>query len=192
MSPVISVRKSRSRGEFTIRLFLTAVVVYALCILIAWLPSRFLEPPRANQSLLLPPVFYLTTLFLAIGSTTLDRAVRLVRRERQSAFRRSLFVSLVTGTLFVGLQSYGIWYLLESGHAAHDVQTGAQGFAYVFVILHGLHFTVAMMFLIFVTLQSIDERYDHEYYWGVVVCAWFWHLLGAVWLAILAIFVIVL
>ena len=69
-------------------------------------------------------------------------------------------------------------------------QTGAHVFAFVFVALHAMHFVVALWFLTFVTLKARYERYDHEYYWGVTVCTWFWHALGLVWLAILAVFAV--
>ncbi|MFO1093983.1 MAG: hypothetical protein U0992_11835 [Planctomycetaceae bacterium] len=35
------------------------------------------------------------------------------------------------------------------------------------------------------TARAHAERYDHEYYWGVSVCAWFWHALGIAWLFVL-------
>ena len=58
----------------------------------------------------------------------------------------------------------------------------------MFAVLHVLHFTVAMMFLVYVMLRSFQDRYDHEYYFGVTVCTWFWHVLGIVWVAILLVF----
>ena len=56
--------------------------------------------------------------------------------------------------------------------------------------LHAMHVIVATLFLSLVTVRTFAERYDHEYYWGVSVVAWFWHGLGIVWLAILAVFAI--
>ena len=51
-------------------------------------------------------------------------------------------------------------------------------------------FVVATLFLSLVAVRTFADRYDHEYYWGVSVVAWFWHALGIVWLAILAVFAI--
>ena len=56
--------------------------------------------------------------------------------------------------------------------------------------LHGMHFVVAVLFLSYVTVRALADRYDHEYYWGVSVAAWFWHALGVVWIGILAVFAI--
>jgi cytochrome c oxidase subunit III len=43
---------------------------------------------------------------------------------------------------------------------------------------------------VWVTLSALSDRYDHEYYWGVKICALFWHALGIVWLVILMAFLI--
>jgi heme/copper-type cytochrome/quinol oxidase subunit 3 len=57
-------------------------------------------------------------------------------------------------------------------------------------MLHGMHFVVALLFLCHITVQAMADRYDHEYYWGVTVCAWFWHALGVAWVAILFVMLI--
>ena len=44
---------------------------------------------------------------------------------------------------------------------------------------------VCVLFLCYVTVQALADRYDHEYYWGVSICAWFWHALGIAWVALL-------
>jgi len=56
--------------------------------------------------------------------------------------------------------------------------------------VHALHFTVAIWWLLWVLLSALEDRYDHEYYWGVYACGWFWHALGAVWAVLLAVFLI--
>ncbi len=58
-------------------------------------------------------------------------------------------------------------------------------------ILHGLHVTVAMMVLSYVTLRALNDRYDLEYSFGVSVCTWFWHILGVVWIFILGAYAVV-
>ena len=62
--------------------------------------------------------------------------------------------------------------------------------AFAFALLHGVHFIVALLFVVFVFLRAFADRYDHEYSWGVTFCAWFWHALGIAWLAIMTAFLI--
>ncbi len=183
---------SRSRtvgqSEFAVRLFLVWVAVLTSASVLGWTFTRVFGEPVARGGVVLPRAFICSTVLLLVGSWLLQHALHQVRLERQRPFRRSLLAALATGTLFIALQSYGLWYLLHAAHPTTDTQTGAHGFVFVFALLHALHFTVAMMFLVYVTLQSQRDRYDHEYYWGVTVCTGFWHVLGLAWLAILLVF----
>jgi len=119
------------------------------------------------------------------------RAVGAVRREKQRRFRRRLLIALIAGVGFVAVQSYGLWCLFGSQpRTAEAASTGPQAFVFVLTVLHGMHVSIALMFLTFVYLKSLINRYDHEYHWGVTFCGWFWHALGMVWLAIVFVFLI--
>jgi heme/copper-type cytochrome/quinol oxidase subunit 3 len=67
------------------------------------------------------------------------------------------------------------------------VETGASPYVAVISALHAVHFVVALMFLVFVTVHAFADRYDHEYYFGVTICSWFWHALGVAWLIVLGV-----
>lgn len=125
-----------------------------------------------------------SSILLFVGSGCLWRAVESVRRERQARFRLWLVRALTAGTLFVGVQTFALSRLIRQQPAA-EAETGAAAFAAVFATLHGIHFVVALLFLCYVTVQALADRYDHEYYWGVTVCTYFWHALGLAWIAIL-------
>ena len=96
--------------------------------------------------------------------------------------------SLGVGIAFVVFQTQGLACLLPQKKAVYE--TGLGDGAFAFALMHGVHFIVALFFVVFVFLQGLAGRYDHEYSWGVTFCAWFWHALGIVWLAIVAGFVI--
>lgn len=180
---------SRSQGTFTLWLFAVTAGVMSVATLIAQGLISYGDSPYSSGQIGLPSVFWITTGLLVVGSAFLQRAQGFVQREKQQPFRRSMVWALAAGTLFVGVQSYGVWRLIGF-QTPSEVQTSASAFILVFVALHGLHFTVAMMFLVYVTLKSHADRYDHEYYWGVTVCAWFWHVLGLAWVAILGVIII--
>jgi cytochrome c oxidase subunit 3 len=136
-----------------------------------------------------PPAFGFSSGFLLAGSVALQQALQAVRVEKPVRFRRALLAALISGTVFVGIQCFGLWCLIQ-GQRPEDVSTGVNAFIVMFAALHGLHFVVALMFLCYVTIKGFAARYDHEYFWGVQVCAWFWHALGILWLAILGVFLI--
>ncbi|MBT6154460.1 MAG: hypothetical protein HOL01_24135 [Planctomycetaceae bacterium] len=170
--------------------FRAAVFGFALAAGLAWLLIRVVPVVMPASRVGFPAAFYFSTLLLVSGSVLLHRATWEVRRERQPTFRRALLAALVVGVLFIAVQSFGLWCLFGQQRPA-EVATGAGAFVFVFSFLHGLHFVLAMLFLVFVTVRALVGRYDHEYYWGVLVCGYFWHALGVLWLVILAVFAVV-
>ena len=177
------------QGDFARWFFLISLVVFGVAAALAFLLIEYGGTLKQSAAVLMPLPFWFSTVLLAIGSGFLQRSLGYVRIERQGPFRRCLLRALVAGTLFVGVQSYGLWCLKENQVPAR-VMTGSNAFIFVFAFLHAMHFIVALLFLVFVTLQGLADRYDHEYYWGVTVCTCFWHLLVVVWVFILAVFVI--
>lgn len=175
------------RSAFALRfMFASAGVIAAAAGLAAGL-IRFAGPHLAERGM--PFLFVASTLLLISGSASLHRAVHHVRLEKQFRFRRALVAAVATGVLFVGVQSSAL-ALLVRRMDPEQVATGAAQFLFTAVALHGLHFALALLLVVFVTLRAMMDRYDHEYFWGVVCCAWFWHALDAIWLAILAVLAI--
>jgi heme/copper-type cytochrome/quinol oxidase subunit 3 len=172
-----------------VQFILVSAVVYATCLSLAAALIHLLPTHVDPGRVVFPPAFWVTTALLAFGSGSLQYGVSCVRHERQKPFRRSLIAALVAGTLFVGIQMYGLWCMIAN-QLPDDVQTGANAFIVVIGALHAIHFSLALLFLVWVTLSALADRYDHEYSWGVTLCAWFWHGLGIVWLGILAILAI--
>ena len=175
------------KSEFALRLFAAAVAAFALAGGLGFGLVRLFGRPIEGG--LLPPAFLASTLLLAAGSACLHGGVGKVRRERQRPFRGLLLAGLAAGTAFVGVQSYSLWWMLKY-REPEQMAAGVTAFLFVTVFLHAMHFAVALLFLVYVALQAHVDRYDHEYYWGVVVCGWFWHALGVVWLVILGVFAI--
>lgn len=184
-----TIHRPAAASLLALRFIFVSVAIYAAAgalafVLIHWVPSAAV-PGRV----VFPPVFWFTSVLLALNSGCLQQAVHCVRHERQQPFRRGLICALVAGTLFVGAQSYGLQSLMRN-QVAEETQTGANAFIAIMTTLHAMHLSLALLFLIWVTLNALADRYDHEYFWGVRVCAWFWHGLGIVWVCILMMFVI--
>ncbi len=178
-----------SRSEFAVRFAVVSALLLLLAGLLAAMLLQFFPVPHKGASTQFPPAFLASTGLLLIGSASLSRACGFVRHERQRPFRQHLLLSLAAGTLFVTTQTYALTWLIRQQSAA-DAQVGVVPFVAVMAALHALHFIIALMFLVFVTVRAFADRYDHEYYWGVTICAWFWHILGIVWLVVLAVIAI--
>lgn len=188
----VSTLGGHSPSQVALRFFVAAALAFCTAGLVAFLLMDLHRQFGAGMVHAVPPAFLVSSLLLFGASVSLGRAVGAVRIERQRPFRRSLVTALALGALFVGVQSYGLSCLLENEQTRTAAATGEHAFAFVLTSLHGLHVTVALLFLSFVTVRALGDRYDHEYYWGVTCCAWFWHVLGIVWVGALAVFAIAL
>lgn len=184
-----TIERASSSSRLAVRFIVVSASVYAAALGLGLSLIHLFPPPMIPGRVVFPPAFCVTTVLLALGSGLLQHGAWSVHHERQKPFRRSLLVALVAGTLFVGIQTYGLRCLARN-QLPDDVQTGANAFIIIFVALHAMHFSLALLFLVWVTLNAFADRYDHEYSWGVTLCAWFWHALGIVWLCILVVFVI--
>ncbi len=170
------------------RFFLSTVLQAVVVLIAASLLCLLLGKQQPSAKLRLPPVFFLSTLFLAVGSWFLERARAFVRRERQAEFRRSLLLSLSFASAFVAVQGYGLWAIDKGIRTPNESQLGVHGFVIMLTALHAMHFIVAQSVLLWVTLSAFADRYDHEYFFGVTFASWCWHGLGIVWVGILFIF----
>lgn len=189
MPPIVTTHRPSGQSGLMVRFILTAAGIYAAVGGVSWILVRVFPAHEVAAEAMFPPVFWGTTLLLFTGSYSLQRSVSFVQHEKQRPFRRSLIAALIFGTLFVAVQSYGLYNLVHHQRPI-EVQTGANAFLTLFAALHAMHFTLALLCLVWVTLNALADRYDHEYYWGVKICALFWHALGIVWLVILMAFLI--
>lgn len=168
-----------------LRFFLLAVAALLLAGVAAWGMTLAFGRPR-GEGFGTPPALILSTLLLWMGSYAMSQALRSVRREKQRPFRGWLLVGYLIGSLFMGVQSFALWSWFPTERHP-EASLGAVPFILTAAALHGLHFLVAVLFVAFVLSRAWVDRYDHEYHWGVTICAWFWHALGILWLVILGV-----
>lgn len=186
----MSNRWDLARASLARRFFLATFLQCGVILLLGFSLGFVFGHPEPTENLELPTAFQFGTMFLAIGSWCLHDAHANVRLERQRRFRMSLLLALSAAVLFVAVQSYGMWALVNSISPELEMQTSIHGMVIMFAAIHAMHFIVAQSILLWVTLSAFADRYDHEYYWGVTFACWCWHVLGIVWIGILCIFAI--
>ncbi|MCH2203534.1 MAG: hypothetical protein MK102_16325 [Fuerstiella sp.] len=181
-------RHLRKPGTFAVAFFILAAALLTVAIGCAWLATLIVKPdPNGNRSAFIVS-FLVSTGLLTVGSIQLIRATGFVKRERQREFRQCLTSALTAGTAFVSVQTYGLYSLITL--RTDDFATGVRHAAFVFIMLHAVHVVIALLFLVYIRLQALTDRYDHEYSLGITFCSWFWHGLGIAWAAILAVFTV--
>lgn len=134
----------------------------------------------------LPLAFLFSTACLVAVSVGLAKAESFAKRERQAKLRRSLAVSLIAALAFLIVQALALEGLVRQIAPDHAA-TEPTAFLFVAVALHAVHVSAAVLWLIYVCLQGVAGRYDHESRFGLTLCAWCWHALGIVWMAILTV-----
>jgi cytochrome c oxidase subunit 3 len=170
--------------------FALGVAAVTSAVALSVLLIKLLGRP-AGATFHIPAAFAASTLLLGVGSVLMASALRAVRWERQELFRKRLAQAVAAGILFMGTQTYALWTILPAERSANLASLGVAPFAVMLAAVHALHFLVATLFVTYIAVQAHAGRYDHEYHWGVTFCAWFWHVLGIVWMAILAVYSIV-
>jgi cytochrome c oxidase subunit 3 len=180
-------RHATGQSRTALTFFLLAATAFGIAILLATDLAGLIGRPVVRERFWFPPAFAVSTALLVAGSVAMIKSVAAVRREKQRTFRRWLLIALGIGACFMGVQGYGLWALLPAERATGDASLGATPYVLMLAALHALHLSVAVLFLAFVLARAENDRYDHEYYWGVSICGWFWHALGIAWLFVLLI-----
>ncbi|MEX1042138.1 MAG: cytochrome c oxidase subunit 3 [Pirellulaceae bacterium] len=192
MSAISSVRSQEYQAKLGFALFLVSLGVFFIASLVAFLVIRFtVGSQRTLPWDSLPWGLAISTLAVIGVSVALHQAVLGVRRERQRRFRVGLGVAILLACVFLLFQGQGLAHLLAS-HAQDLAKSGGQlhGLMFALVLVHALHVVGGMIALAVVTARASRNAYDHEKYWGVELCAGYWHFLDGVWIAMLAVFLI--
>lgn len=188
----IPARNADGTSRQALQFFGLATVAIGIAVVLFWLLCRRCGRLPTVERVLFPPAFAVSSTLLLLGSFSLHRAVIFVRIEKQRIFRFCLIMSLFLGSLFMGVQGYALWLIFPIERAYETATLGVTAFILCLATLHGLHFLVAVLFVAFIISRTWADRYDHEYHWGVQICAWFWHFLVIVWIAIMAVIAIAL
>ena len=149
---------------------------------------------------LLPPILFLNTAVLVLSSLTMELARRNIFREidvleewlglGQPAMRRArpwLAATLALGLLFLAGQALAWRQLTAQGFAFDRWATPASYFFYLITGLHAAHLALGIVALIFCVgalgwLKRVEYRQI-----AVDATAWFWHSMGAAWIALFAV-----
>ena len=147
--------------------------------------------PRPGEALALGPVV-LATLILIASSATLNEALDALRRGNSLFARRWLIWTLLAGSLFLLIQAYEWWDLIDTAlailpHPGVPLVSnpwGASTFVQTFFLatgLHGLHVAIGlalMIWLLGTKTHTIEDRLE--------VVALYWHFVDFVWIFILS------
>ena len=190
---LVPARRDLYQATMVFYLFLASLTMFFLASLATYCIIRtqaFQPIQRSYEALQLPISFWISTLLLVAISVLLQRACWLVHRERQLEFRRWLIWAWFVSFTFVFIQAIGMDQLLTHHFTQTDGSTKVYGMSFTLALIHALHVLGGMIFLAFIIIQSLRNKYDHERHWAVNHCAAYWHFLDVVWFSMLIVFVV--
>lgn len=128
------------------------------------------------EPIALPPILWWSTALIVASSVPFEIGRRVFRRGRWRLATRLLSATLVMGCAFIGCQVTAWRELVAQG--AYLVGNPHSAFFYVFTGLHAAHLLGGMIGLFVVLLKRIKRRET------VDIVAYYWHFLGALWIAL--------
>lgn len=148
----------------------------------------------------IPVVFHLSTFAILISSVFLKIAEKAVKKEEAMRVRNYTIYVFVAGILFLTLQYYGWLQFVNEGITMRGSQSGS-----FFFLLSGLHAFHIMLGLFFILLmiarihKTTLDNISHLIYFSDPVrkmnfnlTAFYWHIVGGIWIFLYLIFMLVL
>jgi cytochrome c oxidase subunit 3 len=174
-----------------------SISVLFLALTVTYLFSKGLDGAQAR--LPIPPIFYVDTVILALGSFALVMAKAAFKNDNANGLKIWLYVALMAGVTFMIGQVLG-WYVLSNmGFGVTQHRSGA--FLLVISGIHAVHILVGIVFLTYIFLKASERLKDAAlavvYFSDPVprsqlrMVNYYWHFLGVLWLYLLVFFAVV-
>ncbi len=123
----------------------------------------------------------INTLILLTSGVTVTWAHWALKKNNRTQLIAGLFVTVVLGILFLGLQAY------EYVHAwqEYNLTLGMGAYGATFYMLtgfHGFHVTVGTIMLIVILGRAMAGHFNAEHHFAFEGVSWYWHFVDVVWL----------
>ncbi|MEO8133555.1 MAG: cytochrome c oxidase subunit 3 [Betaproteobacteria bacterium] len=122
----------------------------------------------------------INTLLLLSSGVTLTIAHWGLVEGNRAKLKVWLFLTIVLGVTFIGLQAY------EYNHAYHTglrLTTGVYGSTFFMLTgFHGFHVTIGAIMLTVMLGRSLKGHFDEHHHFAFEAAAWYWHFVDVVWI----------
>lgn len=182
--------RSQQKQKIHPQIFILWVAIASIIMMFAGLTSAYIVKSNQAgwQNLVLPQVFYISTILIVGSSATMQFAVSSFKKKATAKFKQLLGITVLLGILFVILQCVGFQQLWESGIQLKGV-AGAGQFLYVIFGLHGLHVVGGVVALIVMAIKAIFNETKIATNTPIEVMATYWHFVDFLWVYILLFFI---
>ena len=133
------------------------------------------------QQVHLPLLLWYSSAVIVLSSGAMETAHWFYRRARHRLYRRWMVAAAALGVGFLVLQTLSWRQLIQQG--SFLVENPHASFYYIFTGGHGLHLLGGLAALGWALYRTwsplVRRRYEM-----VAVVAWYWHLMGVLWLVL--------
>jgi heme/copper-type cytochrome/quinol oxidase subunit 3 len=129
----------------------------------------------------------ISTVCLALCSLSLLQATRALDRNRERKLLQGLWAAGGFALLFLAAQAQNMLHAWSLLHSTEDL------YAFTFSLItgvHALHIVGGLVPLALVIQRARQREYSSSRSQGVRLCAQYWHFLGAIWLVILVVLLV--
>jgi len=175
----------KQKHERSRKMMLWFAMASLLMAFAGWTSAYIISSKREDwlHDLELPMAFFVSTVILLLSSLTYIAAKRAVKANKQKRGTTWLWVTLILGGLFVGLQFYGFSQMLANGYYFTGPTSNIKT-SYIFLIafVHFLHIAAGITSLVVVLARQVRGKYGPDKMLGIDLGASFWHFLDLLWL----------
>ncbi len=184
--------------------FLTSEIMFFTSLIGAYIILRFgggawalpAVPLSEGGSPLNIQLTALNTFLLICSSVTMVKAFASIEHGDQKGLRLFLVLTVLLGATFVGIQIVEYTVLAHEGFLPHcsaelaAVVPSCHLFGSTFYTMtgfHGLHVTIGVLCISWVTVKAFRGGYSKENHGGVEVVGLYWHFVDLVWIILFTI-----
>ena len=129
----------------------------------------------------LPKTFIYSTIVIIISSFSLHWSYLQTKRLKFQNQKIGLWITLILGTLFIGLQIYGWAVWADLG--IYFINSNASiSFVYVFTLFHILHIVAGLIIILAALGSSYKKMPNVTNLFRMEIAAIFWHFVDILWI----------
>ena len=181
-SMTMSEREKTYTGIPTATIVLWFAIV-SMIMLFAGLTSGYIVRRAEGRwdSFQLPVQFTFSTIIILLSSISLQSAIVAVKRN-SGLYKSLLFTTLFLGFAFIFCQFLGYSALIQEGKFFASKDNVSGSFVYAITGLHLAHLAGGILFLLYVCVRAIMDKYSSADFFAIKQCATYWHFLGILWI----------
>jgi len=172
-----------SWGKLGMWVFLAADAMSFGGLLAGYGALRYGDPnwPRPSTILGIQLTAFMTFLLIC-SSVTMVEALAAIRKGERAGLVKFLSLTILGGTMFLGLQAYEWTHLLEHGQSISKDNFGATFF--ILTGFHGCHVFSGVVYLSCILVQALRGTYDAHSNNPVEIVALYWHFVDLIWILV--------